>query len=158
MKIVHNLHFSVFANKEEFGFEPEFLADMFKSDLVEFLVTSEIEKEERISAKIDTVEPAPGFPETMYTVNIDLDRKSDKWFSFIISKMQDKDVLFFKDTIDTRIDDECNLYLRFDKKEFVENKKLLLVDHGNCIHLRAKVAAYPAKKDSAITVITEALS
>ncbi len=53
--------------------------------------------------------------------------------------------------LEDRIDDRGNLFLRFDKQRaFLEELKT--VDHGDAIHLKLKIAAYPASKEGAIKV------
>jgi RNA binding exosome subunit len=50
-----------------------------------------------------------------------------------------------------RMDSKCNLFLRFDKQRaFLGDLKL--VEHGDALHLKLKIAAYPAKKEEAIKV------
>ena len=53
-----------------------------------------------------------------------------------------------------RLDDECNLYLRFDK-QLAYAGKLALTDTGDVIHVKLKVAAYPAKREVAARVVRE---
>ncbi len=49
------------------------------------------------------------------------------------------------------MDDSGNLFLRFDKQRaFLGDLKV--VDHGDSIHLKIKIAAYPAKKKVAIKI------
>lgn len=158
MKSLHALHFSVLTKEAAFGFDSDFLANMLKDDLVDFFASSELIKTEDILAEVETLEPLDKFSIVMYQTKITIPKKSDKIFSYILSKLSDSDRDFLNNTIETRVDDACNCYLRFDKNEFVENKKLVLVDHGNCIHLRVKVAAFPAKQENALQVMKEVLN
>jgi RNA-binding protein len=53
--------------------------------------------------------------------------------------------------LEDRIDERGNLFLRFDKQRaFLEELKT--VDHGDAIHMKIKIAAYPARKEEAIKV------
>lgn len=52
-------------------------------------------------------------------------------------------------TLDRRIDDDCQLYLRFDKQEAYLGR-LRLADHDDVISVRGKVAAYPARRERAL--------
>ncbi|NYB53033.1 MAG: RNA-binding protein [Methanobacteriaceae archaeon] len=53
--------------------------------------------------------------------------------------------------LEDRIDERGNLFLRFDKQRaFLEEMKL--VDHGDAIHVKLKIAAYPSRKEEAIKV------
>jgi RNA-binding protein len=50
-----------------------------------------------------------------------------------------------------RMDNRGNLFLRFDKQRAYLGD-LKLVEHGDALHLKLKIAAYPAKKQEAIKV------
>ena len=51
--------------------------------------------------------------------------------------------------LERKIDENGNWFLRFDKDDAI-NEKLSIVDCGDSIHLKIKIAAYPARKDTAI--------
>ena len=53
--------------------------------------------------------------------------------------------------LEDKMDDSGNLYLRFDKQRAYSGD-LKVVDHGDSIHLKIKIAAYPAKKKVAIEI------
>lgn len=55
-------------------------------------------------------------------------------------------------TLDKRIDDECNFYLRFDKQKAYE-KFYELTTHGDAILLKAKLKAFPARKENAVLAL-----
>lgn len=56
--------------------------------------------------------------------------------------------------LDERIDENCSLFLRLDKQAAYGSR----VERGTGIELRAKVEAYPAKKETAVENAAEALS
>lgn len=60
-------------------------------------------------------------------------------------------------SLPNKIDDNGNLFLRFSKEDAI-CERWNIVDSGDCIHLKVKIAAYPAKKEVAINKITDALS
>ena len=49
------------------------------------------------------------------------------------------------------MDDSGNLFLRFDKQRAYQGD-LKVVEHGDSIHLKIKIAAYPAKKKVALEI------
>ena len=57
----------------------------------------------------------------------------------IISQLEDK------------MDDYGNLFLRFDKQRAYQGD-LKVVEHGDSIHIKVKIAAYPAKKKVALEI------
>lgn len=48
-----------------------------------------------------------------------------------------------------KMDDKGNLFLRFDKQKAYLDE-LEIVEHGDSIHVKIKIAAYPARKDVAL--------
>ncbi len=52
-------------------------------------------------------------------------------------------------TLERRIDDDCQIHLRFDKQEAFLGR-LRVADHDDVISMKGKVAAYPAKRERAL--------
>ena len=52
----------------------------------------------------------------------------------------------------TRIDESCHFYLRFDK-QLAYRGELALTDSGDAVHLKLKVAAFPAKHEVAVGIV-----
>jgi RNA binding exosome subunit len=59
--------------------------------------------------------------------------------------------------LDKKTDKNGNLFLRFSKASACD-KNLEISDNGDSIHLKIKIAAYPAKKEIAINLVNEALN
>lgn len=59
-------------------------------------------------------------------------------------------------TAPDRIDETCHLHLRFDK-QLAYTGELALAEGGDVIHLRLKVAAYPAKREVAVDLVEKFL-
>ncbi len=76
-------------------------------------------------------------------------KKDIKDFIQILKNLNpsDKDKLI-KD-LEKKMDDRANLFLRFDKQKAYQGE-LKLTEHGDSIHVKIKIAAYPAKKENAI--------
>ncbi|HEX3014717.1 MAG TPA: RNA-binding protein [Methanobacterium sp.] len=53
--------------------------------------------------------------------------------------------------LENKMDERGNLFLRFDKQRAYLGD-LKIIEHGDAIHVKIKVAAYPAKKEKAIEV------
>lgn len=54
--------------------------------------------------------------------------------------------------VSERVDGDCFFYLRFDK-QLAHAGKLVLTDSGDAIHLKLKVAAYPARREVAVKLL-----
>ncbi|ADP77617.1 Protein of unknown function DUF54 [Methanothermus fervidus DSM 2088] len=59
--------------------------------------------------------------------------------------------------LENMIDNHANLFLRFDKQEAYKGR-IKLTTHGDAIHIKAKIKAYPAKKSVAIKKLREFLT
>ncbi len=53
--------------------------------------------------------------------------------------------------LENKMDERGNLFLRFDKQRAYLGD-LKIIEHGDAIHVKINVAAYPAKKENAIEV------
>jgi RNA-binding protein len=51
--------------------------------------------------------------------------------------------------LDRKMDNKGNLFLRFDKQKAYQGE-LKIVEQGDSIHLKIKLAAYPAKREPAL--------
>jgi RNA binding exosome subunit len=56
--------------------------------------------------------------------------------------------------LERKMDDKGNLFLRFDKQKAYLGE-LKVVEHGDSIHVKIKMAAYPAKKELAMKLARE---
>ena len=54
----------------------------------------------------------------------------------------------------SRLDDELNFFIRFDKDRLL-NKELWITESGDCFHLTISIAAFPSKKEVALSRIKE---
>ena len=57
------------------------------------------------------------------------------------------------DEIEDRVDDDCSFHLRLDKQAAYKGESAL----GDGLHLRAKVEAYPAKRENAVEAVRRSL-
>ena len=66
----------------------------------------------------------------------------------LLGKLSSSDLNEMIDTIDNRMDESCNLFIRIDKQRAF-NGEVALTRGDDAIAIRIKVAAYPAKKEAA---------
>jgi RNA binding exosome subunit len=59
--------------------------------------------------------------------------------------------------LEERIDEDCVLYLRFDKQELVQGR-YVIAHHGDVLSLTGKIASHPARKEIAVRNMREFLS
>jgi hypothetical protein len=77
------------------------------------------------------------------------------FISNMLSGLSERDLAELRETVESRIDDECNLYLRFDKKEFSNGRFSLRAK--DAVQVKIKIAAFPKKKINAVKTAREML-
>ncbi|MBS3114296.1 hypothetical protein J4448_04285 [Candidatus Woesearchaeota archaeon] len=60
--------------------------------------------------------------------------------------------------LESRLDKNLDLFFRFDKDSWINEKKLILTDSGKCFHLKISVAAFPKKREIALNLIKDLFS
>ena len=60
--------------------------------------------------------------------------------------------------MESRLDENLDFFIRFDKDSWVNEKKLVLTDSGKCFHIRISVAAFPKKREIALNLVKELFS
>lgn len=76
----------------------------------------------------------------------------------VLQKISATDKQMLLRQLDSRIDDEANLFIRFDKQSLAGQNNLLITDTGNCYHVKIKIAAYPSTKEKAVEVVKRFLT
>jgi RNA-binding protein len=92
------------------------------------------------------------YKNTVLILNNKIDKKREiKDFVEKLSKLNVPARKRILNSLEDKMDDFGNLFLRFDKQRaFLGDLKV--VNHGDSIHLKIKIAAYPAKKKVAIEI------
>lgn len=138
--MIHNIRF------REFVYEDEDL-DELKQAILNIFPDAEIE-----------IEEAEGLTENrilILTGVISKKRQTKDFFNKLLeldSKVLDKLI----NDLDKKVDENGNLFLRLLKEDAID-EKINIVDSGDSIHLKIKIAAYPAKKEVAINKLKEAI-
>lgn len=58
--------------------------------------------------------------------------------------------------LERKMDEKGNWFLRFDKSDALDEKWTIL-DSGDSVHMKIKIAAYPARKDIAVEKVRDAI-
>ncbi|KZX12688.1 RNA-binding protein [Methanobrevibacter filiformis] len=134
--MIHNIRYRIFVYADE---DEEKLINALHN----LLPTAEVNRE-----------IAEGFDEKPITIlsgRIDKNRDIKNFVEKLTNTPQfDKNS--FIDNLSRKMDDNGNLFLRF-SKEYAYEDELKIIDSGDSIHLKLKIAAFPAKKKIAIDVI-----
>ena len=57
--------------------------------------------------------------------------------------------------MESRLDKNLDLFLRFEKDTWINERKLVLTDSGKCFHLRISIAAFPKNREVALNVVKD---
>ena len=137
--MIHNIKFRAFVYEDE-------SADEISQAILNILPEAEIEAEDAEGMLEDKIIILSG--------TVSKKRYTKTFFNTLI-EWTDLDKL--NDDLERKIDEQGNRFLRFDKKDALDEKWTIL-DSGDSIHLKIKIAAYPAKKEIAVEKIREAIT
>lgn len=174
MKIAHSVFIRVLENEIDFNTDnfvnllklllPESLIQIFEEENKENIL-KKLEKEkcdfeiEEIKSK-DALKVSSSKAELIDGVDlvrVDFSIKKEKNINEFIQNLKSK---LGKNNLQkiiseaNRVDDDCNLYIRLDKKE-LDKGNFILTDNGDCFHIKIKLAAYPNKKENALKIVNE---
>jgi len=147
--LAHNIHMTVFC-------KPEDDAGLVTEKLL-FLVPLDFKKE-KIELKRTN---STGFNEkkiTILEVYLEKESHTNLFLNNLTKNLTDEQKLLIKKQAESRLDDELNFFLRFDKLKLINEGRLWLTDKGDCFHIRIKIAAFPHKREVALKIINKIFS
>ena len=136
--MIHNIKFRVFVYENED-------VDELSQAILNILPEAEIEAEEAEGLTEDKIIILSG--------TVSKKRYTKEFFNLLLESV-DLDKL--NDDLERKMDEKGNWFLRFDKEEAID-EKMTIKDSGDSIHLKIKIAAYPAKKEIAVDKVREAI-
>ncbi|HLC62594.1 MAG TPA: RNA-binding domain-containing protein [Candidatus Nanoarchaeia archaeon] len=146
MKYAHSIRLNVFSyENENSGIILESFLKFFPFSL----------KENKVELKKAT---AQGFNESTITIFEAVLTKTNlinQFLDFILSNLDKKQKELILKQIESRLDDNLDFFIRFDKEEWMNNNKLELTDSGKCFHLKINVAAFPRKREVGLKIVNE---
>lgn len=142
MKYVHNIVISGFIKEHEDDKAiKEILMHLLPEDANNQGITLE---EEKVS--IDETQKM-----SIVRVRISKEKQCKETITILKQLLGEKQCAVIKKQ-ENRVDENGFLYLRLDKQVLLESGEAKLVDHGNCIHIKILLAAYPKTKERALQV------
>ena len=136
--MIHNIKFRVFVYENED-------VDELSQAILNILPEAEIEAEEAEGLTEDKIIILSG--------TVSKKRYTKEFFNLLLESV-DLDKL--NDDLERKMDEKGNWFLRFDKEDVID-EKMTIKDSGDSIHLKIKIAAYPAKKEIAVDKVREAI-
>ncbi|WP_405281902.1 RNA-binding protein [Methanobrevibacter sp.] len=136
--MIHNIKFRAFVYENE-------SIDEITQSILNILPEAEIEAEE-----------AEGLLEDKIIILSGVVSKKRYTKTFFKKLLDSVDLEKLNDDLELKIDEKGNWFLRFDKDDALDEKWTIL-DKGDAIHLKVKIAAFPAKKQIAVDKVREAI-
>ena len=137
--MIHNIKFRAFVYEDE-------SVDDISQAILNILPEAEIEAEE-----------AEGMLENKILILSGVVAKKRYTKAFFNTLLESVDLDKLNDDLERKMDDKGNWFLRFDKTDALDEKWTIL-DKGDAIHLKVKIAAFPAKKQIAGDKVRDAIS
>ena len=137
--MIHNIRYRVFIYENE-----------DKDDVLEALLNI-------LPTAVPEVEEAEGLLEDkmlILTGTISKKRETKEFLNTLVESVGEDQLKKLYEDLDRKMDEKGNLFLRFSKEKALEEEWEIL-DGGDSIHLKIKIAAYPAKKEVALKKISE---
>lgn len=136
--MIHNIKFRAFVYENED-------VDEISQAILNILPEAEIEAEEAEGILEDKIIILSG--------TVSKKRYTKTFFNTLLNWT---DLEKLNDDLERKMDEKGNWFLRFDKEDALDEKWTIL-DSGDSIHLKIKIAAYPAKKQIAVDKVREAI-
>jgi RNA binding exosome subunit len=136
--MIHNIKFRVFVYENDD-------VDELSQAILNILPEAEIEAEDAEGLTEDKIIILSG--------TVSKKRYTKEFFKLLLESV-DLDKL--NDDLERKMDEKGNWFLRFDKEDAID-EKMTIKDSGDSIHLKIKIAAYPAKKEIAVDKVREAI-
>ena len=148
MKLAHQIKTKVFSYEKN-NEDNKLILDKF----LEFFPFNL--EDEKIELKKTETE---GFHEnkiTIFEVTLTKQRHINKFLANLVNNIDEEQKKLILGQLESRIDDNLDFYLRFDKEEHIKNNKLVLTDSGNCFHIKISVAAFPKKRELGLKIVKD---
>ena len=146
MKIAHLIRIKVFSY-EKFNENEKLILDKFLQ-LFPFNI-----KDEKIGLKKTE---ATGFHEkkiTIFEIVLTKEKHTNAFLRTLAGNLDEEQRKLILSQVESRLDENLNFFLRFDKNEYLKNNKLILTHSGNCFHIEISVAAFPKKKEIGLEIL-----
>jgi len=90
---------------------------------------------------------------TIFEVTLSKEKHCNRFLENLSNKIDSNEKNNIISQLESRLDDNLDFFLRFDKNEYINNGKLVLTDSGNCFHIEISVAAFPKKREIVLEIV-----
>jgi len=146
MKLAHQIKIKVFSY-EKFNDNDKIVLDKFLQ-LFPFDL-----KDEKIELKKKEVLGFNDQKITIFEVILAKEKHTKQFLENLIKNIDEDQKKLVLEQLESRLDDNLDFFLRFDKDEYLKNDKLILTDSGNCFHIKISVAVFPKKREIGLGIV-----
>ncbi len=143
MRFVHGVHARVFVTPEDD--ESAILGGLH------WLIPFEWDKE-KILLKRECVEGVEGNPIVILSAFVLKEALTNDFLELLVQRLGTEQCALLVSQKESRLDEALHFFIRLDTKA-VLTQKTVITDSGKCFHLMLTVAAFPAKRASALAVV-----
>ena len=145
MKWLHSATITVFAKPAEDK-------DAIKKALRE-LIPFPLE-EQKITLEEETIEHTDGTM-TIYRIHLKKEAHTTRFLKTLFDTLGKEQSKLIKKQEDRLHEDErdFNFYIRLEKNALLTNHEWKLTESGDCIHIKLQLAAFPKKRETALSLI-----
>lgn len=140
---MHNVTISVFIKQNE---DEKIIAEKIAQFLPENFI------DEKIQLELETIKIEEGKDIKKLSIIIKKERHT-KYFMKQLKELLGEEQCKQITEQENRVDEKGRLFIRIDKLSFIEQNKIILVDHGKCIHFNIVIAAYPKTRSKALEIV-----
>ncbi|MFT4297593.1 MAG: RNA-binding domain-containing protein [Candidatus Woesearchaeota archaeon] len=148
MKLFHNITINVFIKEEEdYDKIKLYFLKLFPFNIKELIEKKKVRLNETKSSTFNN----------KHNNNLDISLANNsllnKFMENIKNNLSISDKSMLLKQLDSRIDQDCNLFMRLSKKDILDDEQYKIVDHGKCFHIKVHVATFPQSKEKAKQII-----
>src|SRR3989344_7617677 len=146
MKYAHSIKLTVFS------YENENISNILDAFLKFFPFSLE---ENKVELKKTEAKGATESNIAIFEAVLTKTKLINRFLDFILGSLDKEQKELILKQIESRLDDNLDFFIRFDKEEWMNNNKLELTDSGKCFHLKINVAAFPRKREVGLKIVNE---
>lgn len=101
---------------------------------------------------------ATGFNESkieIYEIILTKANLISQFLDFILGNLDEVQKETLIRQAESRLDENLDFFIRFDKESWIKDKKLELTDSGKCFHTKMRIATFPSKREVALKTISD---
>lgn len=162
MKFMHYVEITAMVTESQHDIDADVICSAIQEEIEQYIVTNlnipkDQFKKRGITSKLEIIKAEAEYTKPMHKTIIRIEKQPHKIIQSIKKNLNLDDQKNLISTLDTRLDSKSNFFMRFNLEEFIDRHKLLLTDKGDCIHVKAKLAAYPSTKENATKILRQVL-